>query len=431
MFFKYPIDEPLDIPPRPVYAHVDQIEELDDGDKIVLLDCVEAEMLDEIETKNSILHLSDPGQENIDNRISIIGISAKDLGISKDNPDEHEEWYHLELGELGEGPEAQQFHNLFMEPTERGVINVRKVSPEEKMMLKQLAGWENFEGSPMEDIEKTLNNIGQFDAVAIYDVGQGAATALLSRGAPVLYFDIGGSTTFNSRSFPDSLQKFCTTYKPPVVLSHWDWDHWSSAIRDKSLLKWPWILPIQSQAGDLGVVHARFLAMLRQRKTEILWWDHNPQRIISGQHGVILFQAGGSKRSRNESGLALSITQNNRHVLLPGDASIKNVCTHSPRIDYLMVPHHGGVTNINKIPSQKNRNLCHLIYSYGIGNHYQHPLPKIVRAYRRYFKKNAHTPLRDRSGFGHIGIDLNGKQRSLSQSPCFNTRCQLAIRQWL
>ena len=433
MFFKCAPGEPLDVPsPRPVYARVDQTEPVDDaGDapSLVLLDCIDADWLDE--NANRADHLSDPGFEEADRWISVIEISSDRLGGAAKDSDELAEWYRLELGDPDGGAVADQFHNLFQDPNERGVIDVRPVTPRESKMLGELAGWQSIEETPRPDIEEIMNRIAPVDAVAIYDVGQGAATALLSCGVPTLYFDLGGSAIGNWRSFPESLRQFCMTAKPPVVLSHWDWDHWSSALRDLRALERPWILPIQDGAGDLGAVHARFLAMLKASGTDICWWHYGTPAIALPRTGVTLFQAQGPRKSRNESGLALSIAQNGREVLLPGDASLEYVCPSASSLDYLMVPHHGGRSSLGTIPSPNDRRRSHLVYSYGIGNSYLHPLPRTVRTLRRSWKKNAHTALRDTSGLGHVGIDLMARSKPSKLPPCGNCMCQLGIRQWL
>ena len=59
-------------------------------------------------------------------------------------------------------------------------------------MLSELTGWRGIEETPRPDIEKLLNRIEPVDAVASCDVGLGTAAALLSRGVPALYFDLGG-----------------------------------------------------------------------------------------------------------------------------------------------------------------------------------------------------------------------------------------------
>ena len=433
MFFKYLTDERLvPPPPRPVYARVDQIEPLDDGDRspaTVLLDCVDAIWLDEVGDR--VTHLSDRELDEADSRISVVAVSSNHLdGIDEDG-DDSLEWFRLELADPDGSPLAEQFHNLFQDPTERGVVSARPVTPRENAMLKRLAGWHDIEATASTAIEEVLAGIGPVDAVAVYDVGQGAATALLSGGLPTLYFDLGGSAIGNWRSFPQPLQRFCTTADPPVVLSHWDWDHWSSALRDDRLLYQPWILPIQDRAGDLGAVHARFLAMLKTRSTGICWWGYGTPPMTFHPVGVTVFRARGTQRSRNESGLALSVAQNGRTVLLPADASLPCVWSGTSSIDYLMVPHHGGRTALTTIPTPNNRFTDHLVYSYGVANMYQHPLPRTVRAFRHSWSRNAHTALRDGSGLGHVGIDLTGRSQSLPQPLCGPGGCQLGIRQWI
>ena len=277
MFFKYLAGEPSEAPPpRPVYARVDQTEPVDDADddapSLVLLDCIDAEWLDDNADRAD--HLSDPGFEEADRWISVIAISSDNLDGADKNTDELPEWYRLKLGDPDHGPLAEQFHNLFQDPTECSVIDVRPAVSSEIAMLKKLAGWQNVEGAAPAAIEEVLTRTEPVDAVAVYDVGQGAATALLSHGVPTLYFDFGGSALGNWRSFPEPLNQFCMTASPPVVLSYWDWDHWSSALRDHRALQRRWILPIQNLAGDLGAVHARFLGMLIASKTDIYWWDY-------------------------------------------------------------------------------------------------------------------------------------------------------------
>ena len=297
-------------------------------------------------------------------------------------------------------------------------------------MLSDLAGWHSVRAAPRTEIVAALSCVRPVDSVAIYDVGQGASTALLSQGAPVLYFDLGGSVLGNKRSFPTSLDRFCFTLKPPIVLSHWDWDHWSSGLRDRRALNRTWILPIQKDAGDLGAVHARFVAMLIAGGANIMWWDYSTKMIPIAGTDAMLFRALGSPSDRNESGLALSIPASIDHVMLPGDASLASVNQANLGLSYLMVPHHGGRTVLQGLQQHKPTRGGHLIYSYGVGNHYLHPLPTTVRSLRTVWKKNVHTPLRDHGGVGHVGIDLTERNIASPKLPC-GYECQLGIRQWI
>lgn len=443
MFFEYPPGE-MKEPPRPkaVFARADQFEALDapeESSSLVLLDCIEADWLERIDNGN--LYLADPDIDDPDHRISIVSIQRRYLMDADKSEEDLSQWYRLEFGEPNNSFPAEQFHNLFQDPVDRSVIEVRPVTGTERSMLSKLAGWHNISGSEPEQIRAVLSRIGMIDTVAIYDVGQGAATALLIHGVPSLYFDIGGSTIFNHRSFPAPLQSFCVSGHPLVVLSHWDWDHWSSALRDPQILSRDWILPIQKNAGDLGAVHARFLAKLKENNANLYWWDYQMQPVTFAQNCVTISRASGSETSRNESGLFLSVAGRRRNVLLPGDASLPNVCPHCSNdhvtvphcanYDHVMVPHHGGRTLKGYIPGPRNITQSHLIYSYGVGNSYLHPLADTVRSLRGSWKRNTHTPLRDQTGLGHVGIDLHGRTQNPSRSPCFGAMCQLQIRQWI
>ena len=135
----------------------------------------------------------------------VVLTSSKYLNGFEEDSDEAPEWFHLELGTPDEGPVVEQFHNLFQDPTERGIIKSRPVTPAESAVLKRLAGWHDIKPSTQSEIEELLSRVRFVDAVAIYDVGQGAATALLSNGYPALYFDLGGSVIGNWRSFPQAV----------------------------------------------------------------------------------------------------------------------------------------------------------------------------------------------------------------------------------
>ena len=161
MFFKYEpgmsFEEP---PPRPVYARVDQIEPVDDAGEappLVLLDCIDADWLDD--NANAAGHLSHPGFEEADRRISVIAVSSDRLGGDPKDGGELAEWYRLELGGPDDGAVAEQFHNLFQDPTERGVIDVWPATPREREMLSELAGWRGIEETPRPDIEGLLDRI--------------------------------------------------------------------------------------------------------------------------------------------------------------------------------------------------------------------------------------------------------------------------------
>jgi hypothetical protein len=429
MFFKYPPGEPLEASrPKRVFARIDSVEP---GDAAtvdppnVYLDCVDADWLQTSADRSKPLWQIEAGEP--DQRISIIEASGKIFRISIGKEVQAEgEWWHLELGEPDDRTVLQYF-NLFSDPTERGVIAVRKLTPDEKALVEELASWKGITPTPTDTIKEALDHLPEPDSLAVYDVGQGSCNALLKGGSPTLYFDFGGSTIGNWRSFPAHLRKFCFTCSPPIILSHWDWDHWSSALRDRQALNATWVVPIQSKRS-LGNVHGRFLATLVRNGARLLWCDPK-MGAVKIRGGEIRF-CKGKKENRNESGLAMTIGSTPIRVLLPGDASPGNSLPRRCDVDHIVVSHHGGRLDKPELPQPTNAESSHLIYSYGVGNIFLHPLTDVRRRARKIWKKNLHTALRDQSGFGHIGVDLTDGRVSKPCLPC-GGRCQLQIVQWI
>lgn len=435
MFFNHPAERPELRMPTAVFARVDQIEESSLGDEAVVFDCIDVKWVDEIGgDAPALCEMTGELGWSADSALSIV---VADLDpIRKVAGDVVEDQlYRIDFDSTNTTSWViDQYTAFFSDPNPRGVIQIEPVPKAMENRLRKLAGWGDFQPSQMSEISDALRFFRQPDAIAIYDVGQGAATAILSGGVPLLYFDFGGSAIGNWRSFPPNLTKFCFTDAPPIVLSHWDWDHWSSALRDPQAFDMAWVLPLQRQSGSLGNVHARFLARLQAHGTRLLWWDPTCKVLSLPNSDARIVQAEGSKSSRNESGLALVIdksTQTARSVLLPGDASFCHLVARTgPEFDHVMVPHHGGKTDVSLIPKATTQSRSHQIYSYGVGNIFLHPRADVVQAYRLGWKKNTHAALRPASGFGHVGIDLTGSAVSPPSPPCGN-RCQLALEQWL
>ena len=184
------------------------------------------------------------------------------------------------------------------------------------------------------------------------------------------------------------------------------------------------------QAGALGAVHARFIARLKANANRIVWWDYSTPKIHLALTGLTLVRAQGPRRDRNESGLAVRVEGRRGGVLLPGDASLKNLRKQCHSLEHLMVPHHGGRTDLSFVPVPVHQSTSRIIYSYGVGNLYRHPIDGTMRALSSSWKKNTHTALRDGTGLGHVGIRLTNRGLSNFNLPC-GRNCQLEIRQWI
>lgn len=435
MFFNHPLEPSEPRFPPSVFARVDQIEETTEGDQLVVFDCIDADFVEKLDPNfPALCEFSDDFGWAADSALSIVVADANPFKKLM-NKIAEDQWYRIVFSDSDSVIFlVDQYTTLFSDPTPRGVVHIEPVTGDMENHLRHLADWGSASPSDVREIEKALASINSPDAVAIYDVGQGAATALLSRGYPCLYFDFGGSAIGNWRSFPSHLRKFCFTDQPPIVLSHWDWDHWSSALRDRRALNSTWVLPLQSQGGSLGNVHARFLALLYAHGTTVLWWDPALQSLRLPAANARIVKADGPQTSRNESGLALVVdksTIHSRAVLLPGDASFVHLEANvGTKFDHVMVPHHGGKTDTSVLPKAATKSRSHQIYSYGVGNIFMHPLPPTVKAFRTEWKRNTHVALRGDDGFGHLGISLNTKHSTRTTLPC-NGSCQLRIHRWI
>ncbi|MFJ9991321.1 hypothetical protein ACIQSO_11310 [Pseudomonas putida] len=289
--------------------------------------------------------------------------------------------------------------------------------------------------------------------VVVYDIGQGSATALVDDiGRPVIFFDLGWPTSANAGTRPtDPPALFSpeqclacnrSAYRAPIILSHWDFDHWAYAIENETYdyqcdaaritfkpeaINRPWILPRPPRIGNttgLGPTHMRLLTELPFR---LLW----PTRLRS-----VSFWGGTLTRTdprvkphdRNEQGLAWFVGDpgSTAAVLLPGDASYSRIRFPQGGADItnLLASHHGGrVTGIKThLPSLQSRQK--LVISVGSGNAHRHPSCTILRRYSRAGWRAClltQTRLAAPGSTAHSGSAL--LQLDPLQKPTFNCAC--------
>jgi hypothetical protein len=383
-------------PPRRAYARLDRFDPDGVGGGRLAYDCIDADWFDE--AGRELRWLGDPSVAEIGARISILEEEQDSEGA-----DELEGvWFELDF-ETGER-QVEQYLNLFAEPLLRS-MSLSEAHPEKVEELSAKTGFsEEIEDATEGAIASLLRSLPTPDAAAVYDVGQGSSNAMLREGTPILYFDVGGGATSNTKTYPAALRRYCVTQDPLVVLSHWDWDHWSSAYRDRHLLDLPWIVPRQN--GRMGAVHTRLLGDLQSRGRLFVWPSH--LTAIRGQ-GLVLEQCLGSLDDRNNSGLALVLERNvdgeDACMLFPGDAGYDNVRSAGRSLTSIVIPHHGGRTPATQIPASDGLGAGRLVLSYGVGNAYWHPFPEVGRDHRRAgWKRRLHTARRDQHGLGHVHL---------------------------
>jgi hypothetical protein len=226
------------------------------------------------------------------------------------------------------------------------------------------------------------------DKLAVYDVGQGNANALLRSNfhkcqlpLPSRYFDLGAGVYRNKHTTPTSLL-FCLTLNPPILLSHWDADHWAGAYAagigappTYPALKRKWIAPLQT----VGPLHIAFANDIIAQGGSLFIYNPPPGTIdvVALANGTELRLALGTGSGRNDTGIVAVVENKNlnptRTWVLTGD------CNYT-RIEPLLaptnpiavvVPHHGANLHGGAAAPNPYRGFggyCRLLYSFGPDN---------------------------------------------------------------
>ena len=333
-----------------------------------------------------------------------------------------------------ESSEVHQYPNLFDAPVVRRVQGVHRYVGRAQERRLNKAFEIDLPDAPEPAIRAALEPASIAAGIAIYDVGQGNCNAILNEsGYPSLYFDVGGGVAQNRHTFPAALQRFCVQQvEQTIVLSHWDHDHWSSAVRFHELQKLRWIIPRQR----LGGKHAAFLSSLRAKAGEanVLVWPEHLSHLQVGD--VTVIRCSGPRTDRNRSGLALIIEPKHRNlrkrVLLPGDCPYRYIDAGADAYTSLVVSHHGGRTDRRKtaaVPRSDGDSCGRLVYSVGSGNSYNHPLPDVMASHAASWgTSRLTTKRRGKVGLGHVHLYWDNADPDI-QLLCGGTGCDLVCYQ--
>ena len=222
-----------------------------------------------------------------------------------------------------------------------------------------------------------------------FDVGQGSANGFVSDDGPVyLFHDIGCGAYANAKTCPGGLV-LCHTRPAPIVLSHWDTDHWAGACRFAPLgnptafLKRTWFVPFDA---TIGPTHITFATSILNAGGSIVVlppgaWQ-SPWLPLADNRSLRLLRGNGS--TRNCSGVALEVRDGEqRRWLLTGDVEYQYLTPHLAR-DYvgMSVPHHGAVVKDPSAIPLPSAPYARLIYSFGHDNSYRHPRQSCLTAHQ-------------------------------------------------
>jgi hypothetical protein len=239
-------------------------------------------------------------------------------------------------------------------------------------------------------------------AVAIYNVGQGNCNALIDKNeVPHVFFDLGEAglkSTFASKKFRlnPSLKM-----NPPVILSHWDYDHWAIAKRIPNTKKLLWIAPDQ---GALRIRSADFAkGLIRDKKLKIIRTP-GVKFVAPGIFILKLALPGKFNNSGLVTLVELGAKNHPKRVLLPGDASYARIISAQNSwgagLAGLNASHHGGIqkpAGIFVSPDRKGR-----FYAVSVGKHkrYKHPSASHLKGLsRRQWGNNLNTHIEKNLAF--------------------------------
>jgi hypothetical protein len=360
--------------------------------------------------------------------------------------DEGEEWLIFEASPLegrtlGEGELALTvYSNLFQPGVEASAKDVRRADPTAQSRLRKIVSTDHILDASENDVDDALALVAktQIDWAVVYDVGQGNAIGLCNgQGSVQAYVDLGGGVHRNAHTYPSALRNFCFSTPPPIILSHWDFDHWSSASRDPRSLTMTWIAPRQS----VGPTHVALMTNIMSSGTLLLV----PQTLQARWRGQLYLELC-TGRGRNHSGIALTLSEQTdgggNLILFPGDARYPCLPSFASSTKYLSVvaPHHGGDMRNHAAPARSHQHCSRLVYSAGQGNTYGHPALVTRQDHDKAGWPDplitlgaSHYPIRETQNripgpLGHVFLGWT-RRSAAPNLPCGGGSCQLEARQ--
>ena len=408
--------------PNRLYARID-VDESADRDDVFVFDGVDARWFDEVQPTGP--WLAEPQNDSLESRVSMLEVERAAVGTFPEAEQLDEgPWLKIELSPQTPDGNVSQYINLFAAPVQHDLIQISAVNDDIAERLQMAHSLEPVENASQTDIEGALDRSEHANAAAVYDVGQGACNALIRDSYPVMYFDLGGGVRGNARTYPPALHKFCFGSAPPIVLSHWDQDHWASAQRDTDALHQTWVVP--RQGNTLLSSHVSFLAQLLRCGANVLVWPETLPSVSAGRITVERCTGTG----RNNSGLALTF-RNRKYspgaMLFPADSRYDCIpLAATQAFTSLVASHHGGRTKSTFVPASDGAAHGRLVFSVGAGNTYKHPLASESQAHHAAWGNYRTLSTDNRIGpFGHV--HLYWSQSGPATVPlCLATpRCQL------
>jgi hypothetical protein len=278
-------------------------------------------------------------------------------------------WITLELGSSGSFP-VDVYGGILAAAVEAFLLSATPTSAAESAALSSEFDVDLWPDAADADVDQAIAGRGAIDSLVAYDVGQGAAVGFLDGSENAqLFFDLGGGCYGNTKTRPNPL-RFCWRNKAPVILSHWDTDHWAGETTDPLAAQATWVAPRQHK---LGPTHHAFAGRILASGGTLLIWGApaGTVRTHALGSGQTLALARCTGTSRNGSGIAglVKATTLGEGWLLTGDAGYREVGLTLPaQLSTVVVPHHGADMGSKSVAPPRPSGYTRLVYTFGPGN---------------------------------------------------------------
>lgn len=250
---------------------------------------------------------------------------------------------------------------------------MRRAEPNEAGHLSSLCTTDVVE-QPREESLSRVADAGRSNAqpqellVRVVDVGQASCNAIHSQRhlSRVLgYYDVGRPLWFQAKSWPTNPPSIHTPRNAFVVLSHWDYDHYSMALGFKpDLLNLNWFARNPSHPGPI------VKNLIDRLGKNLKFISAATQTIVPN---VLLYACTGPISDKNQCGYAMQVQTSQGNILLTGDADYQYIPLPAQQgLKGLVISHHGGGSS--GIPPTPHGQLGNAVVSFGIPNKYNHPV---------------------------------------------------------
>lgn len=340
-----------------------------------------------------------------------------------------DEWVTIELDDTGSF-EVDVYGALLAAPVFAHLKRIDRNIPE-SASLNAAFSPTSWPDATKAELTAPLATLPALEYLIGLDVGQGAAVGLADANQDIqLYFDLGGGVYRNAKTRPNPLM-FCWRCDAPIVLSHWDSDHWAGENTDSSAQRRTWIAPRQSMTKK----HTAFANKVLRAHGKLLIWGTSPASIsvsIGATQTLELIRCNGPASSRNGSGIAAIVENVGDQWLLTGDAGYHEIGSLPTSPTAIVVPHHGADMGGKSVAPSKPSGYTRLFYSFGPGNRHgrkrpgvQHPTAAAVTAHAAWGHGawTGTTPGHTKAGGDvlasatHPGSHLDGVAIGWSSSP--------------